>query len=85
MTGIHRHEAAYRHGGEYRGGEYRREAAGGPDRAIAVAIETAVSQRAFELARAAGDRRDNGPGDLPRDKFNSSQAPRLGTGVEETR
>jgi carboxyl-terminal processing protease len=55
--GVHHHEAAYRHGASY-----GREVTHGPDRDIAAALETATSQEVFDLAQAAGNRRDgNGP------------------------
>jgi C-terminal peptidase prc len=55
--GLRHHEAAYRHGASY-----RREASLGTDRDMAAAIETATSQEVFDLAQAAGKRRDgNGP------------------------
>jgi hypothetical protein len=51
--GVHHHEAAYRHGASY-----GREDSHGPDRDIAAAIETATGQEVFDLAQAAGNRRD---------------------------
>jgi C-terminal processing protease CtpA/Prc len=48
----HHHEAAFRHGADFRG-----EGLTGPDRALEVAAEAAISQRAIELAQAAGNRR----------------------------
>ena len=55
--GLRHHEAAYRHGASY-----RREASLGGDHDMAAAIETATSQQVFDLAQAAGNRRDdNGP------------------------
>jgi carboxyl-terminal processing protease len=50
--GGHHHEAAYRHGADFRG-----EGLTGPDGALQVAVEAALSQRASELAQAAGSRR----------------------------
>ena len=51
--GGRHHEAAYRHGADFRG-----EGLTGPDSALQVAVEAATSQRASELAQAAGNRRD---------------------------
>ena len=51
--GYHQHESAYRHGAAYRHGGAR-----GPDRDIATAIDVATSKQAFDLAQAAGNRRD---------------------------
>jgi carboxyl-terminal processing protease len=48
----HHHEAVYRHGADFRG-----EGLASPDRALEVAAEAASSQRAIELAQAAGNRR----------------------------
>src|SRR5580704_10313527 len=50
--GGHHHEAAYRHGADFRG-----EGLTEPDGALQVAVEAALSQRASELAQAAGSRR----------------------------
>jgi C-terminal processing protease CtpA/Prc len=51
--GTRHHEAAYRHGADFRG-----EGLTGPDSALQVAVEAATSERASELAQAAGNRRD---------------------------
>lgn len=51
--GARHHEAAYRHGADFRG-----EGLTGPDSALQVAVEAATSPRASELAQAAGSRRD---------------------------
>jgi carboxyl-terminal processing protease len=48
----HHHEAAYRHGADFRG-----DGPTGPDRALEVAAEAATSERAIELAQSAGNRR----------------------------
>ena len=54
---VRHHEAAYRHGASY-----GREEAHGPDRELAAAMETATSHEVFDLAQAAGNRRDgSGP------------------------
>jgi carboxyl-terminal processing protease len=50
--GGRHHEAAYRHGADFRG-----EGLTGPDGALQVATEAATSQRAIELAQTAGGRR----------------------------
>jgi carboxyl-terminal processing protease len=50
------HEAAYRHGADFRG-----EGSTGPDRALEVAVEAATSQRATEVAQSAGSRRAQQP------------------------
>jgi carboxyl-terminal processing protease len=54
--GERHHEAAYRHGGDFRG-----EGPSGPDRALELAAEAATSQRASELAQSAGSRRAQQP------------------------
>jgi carboxyl-terminal processing protease len=54
------HEAAYRHGADFRG-----EGLAGPDSALQVAVEAALSQRAGELAQAAGNRRGSQPSGRP--------------------
>ncbi|HUE13525.1 MAG TPA: S41 family peptidase [Planctomycetaceae bacterium] len=51
--GFRQHEAAYRHGAPY-----GPEASHGPNRDIAAALEVATSQQVFDLAQAAGNRRD---------------------------
>jgi carboxyl-terminal processing protease len=48
----HHHEAAYRHGTDFRG-----DGSGGADRVLEVAVEAVTSQRAIELAQSAGNRR----------------------------
>jgi carboxyl-terminal processing protease len=56
----HHHEAAYRHGADFRS-----DGLSGPDRALEVAAEAATSQRAIELAQAAGSRRGPQPPERP--------------------
>jgi carboxyl-terminal processing protease len=56
----HHHEAAYRHGADFRS-----EGLNGPDRALEVAAEAATSPRAVELAQAAGNRRGAPPPERP--------------------
>jgi carboxyl-terminal processing protease len=56
----HHHEAAYRHGADLRS-----DGLSGPDRALEVAAEAATSQRAIELAQAAGSRRGSPPPERP--------------------
>jgi carboxyl-terminal processing protease len=51
----HHHEAAYRHGADFRG-----ENSTGEDAALVAAIEAALSQRASELAQSAGNGQHGG-------------------------
>jgi C-terminal peptidase prc len=58
--GYHHHEAAYRHGAAY-----RHEGLRGPDRDLTTAIDVATSKEAFDLAQAAGNRRDGSAQAMP--------------------
>lgn len=58
---FHHHEAAYRHSTSY-----RHATSNGSDPDISAALEAATSQAVFDLAQAAGNRRDsNGPSGSP--------------------